>query len=786
MTASPSHFGRRREAWFTRVLMRLAPISLLVCSVVALAGVATAQDHFRVYPVVPGEGIDGPIVQIDDQFGTQVTDLSGPLRFMVPASKNAEPIFDFFSHLTCYQILDGAAGPAVISTNQFGVQPLTLGVPDSLCVPTEKLIAPGPVSLDHYKCYEAAGAQIDAGVALQDQFGQTSAIVLNPRLFCTPADKNGEGIADPITHLTCYDTTPPGIAPGPIPILNQFTAAPDLFTLLEADMLCAPSTKEVAVPKTDHFQGYPTLPGAGLSGPIVQLVDQFGSQTTDLGRPVHFLVPADKDSEGIEDPISHLTCYEIVDGVAGPQLISTNQFGAQPLTLGVPDSLCVPTEKLITPGPVDLDHYKCYEAAGAQIDLGVSVQDQFQSRSTLLGDPKLFCTPVDKNGEGIDDPDTHLTCYDTTPVGQAPGLIPILNQFVAVDQVLLDGPNLLCAPSTKEVVPPVEHFLVYNADGPDGPPVTLEDQFGSQTTDLGLTSLFMVPVDKNDEGIFDPFTHLTCYSIDDGFLPPPRFRNVKVTNQFVTDQDIEVGLASELCVPTEKLIAPGPIDGDHYRCWEASDPSGSSLGIGVDLVDQFQGFATSVMDPYRLCNPVDKNGEGIQDEDSHLVCYTLQPQGSQLGIPIPVQNQFFSLANIDVNEPFALCAPSVKTVPEPSVPPMADGVTGSPLRLSKGAGGSLTVTYDAATCSADRAVLLWGEIGEWATYSGDVGAGCDAGAAGSADFEPPDGSVWFNLLWVSPSGAAGHPGFSSQGARTLQAAGLCGVTSDDTSDTVCD
>ncbi len=117
---------------------------------------------------------------------------------------------------------------------------------------------------------------------------------------------------------------------------------------------------------------------------------------------------------------------------------------------------------------------------------------------------------------------------------------------------------------------------------------------------------------------------------------------------------------------------------------------------------------------------------------------------------------------------------------------MADGVTGSPLRLSKGAGGSLTVTYDAATCSADRAVLLWGEIGEWATYSGDVGAGCDAGAAGSADFEPPDGSVWFNLLWVSPSGAAGHPGFSSQGARTLQAAGLCGVTSDDTSDTVCD
>ena len=47
----------------------------------------------------------------------------------------------------------------------------------------------------------------------------------------------------------------------------------------------------------------------------------------------------------------------------------------------------------------------------------------------------------------------------------------------------------------------------------------------------------------------------------------------------------------KLCVPTEKLIAPGPIDGDHYRCWEAFDPAGGSLGIAVGLVDQFQGFA---------------------------------------------------------------------------------------------------------------------------------------------------------------------------------------------------
>ena len=41
--------------------------------------------------------------------------------------------------------------------------------------------------------------------------------------------------------------------------------------------------------------------------------------------------------------------------------------------------------------------------------------------------------------------------------------------------------------------------------------------------------------------------------------------------------------------------------------------------------------------------------------------------GGFLAFPIPVQNQFFALANLDLEEPFALCAPSVKTVPEPGV-----------------------------------------------------------------------------------------------------------------------
>ncbi len=666
MTAIPSPLSLCSPSRINTALTILAATWLLVAPTIAAAGIpGGALDHFRVYPNTAGVGFDGPIVQIDDQFGSQTTDLRSPVRFMVPVSKNGEPIFDVFSHLTCYQIVDGAAGPAVISTNQFGAQPLTLGVPDSLCVPTEKLIFPGPIDIDHYKCYVATGATVDAGVALQDQFGQTSAIVLSPRLFCTPAAKNGEPILDPVTHLTCYDTTPPGVAPGPVPILNQFLPAPDQLLLVEADMLCAPGTKQIQPPPgPDHFQSYPTSPLIGNDGPIVQIVDQFGSQTTDLGLPIRFLVPVDKNDEGLGDPISHLTCYQIFDGVAGPAVISTNQFGAQPLTLGDPDSLCVPTEKLITPGPVDIDHYKCYVASGAQIDIGVGLVDQFQARTTLVLEPKLFCTPADKNGEGIADPINHLTCYSTNPIGQPPGLVPIANQFLAAgDQLQLLGPDLLCAPSTKEVATPAEHFTLYRATGPDGPPVAMADQFGTQVTDLGPTSLFMVPAEKNFEPIFDPFTHLTCYDILDPALPPPAL--VTVTNQFVIDQPIDVGFARELCVPTEKRIAPGPIDGDPYRSGEAS---GAPVDIGVTLVDQFQGFPTNVLEPFRLCNPVDKNGEGIVDPNTHLVCYTLQPEGGILGFQIPIRNQFFSLANVDLQQPFALCLPAQKQIIPHKVP----------------------------------------------------------------------------------------------------------------------
>ncbi|HEX6853246.1 MAG TPA: hypothetical protein VF139_17755 [Candidatus Polarisedimenticolaceae bacterium] len=124
-------------------------------------------------------------------------------------------------------------------------------------------------------------------------------------------------------------------------------------------------------------------------------------------------------------------------------------------------------------------------------------------------------------------------------------------------------------------------------------------------------------------------------------------------------------------------------------------------------------------------------------------------------------------------------------VSSPAAPPMADGEIGAPVLFGKGLGpDELTVSIDNATCSSSRAVVLYGSIGNYAGYQGAV-TGCDLGAGPIGTITAPAGSVWFNVIWVNDAGAAGHPGFSSSGARTWPAAGLCGSISDDASDAVC-
>ena len=428
----------------------------------------------------------------------------------------------------------------------------------------------------------------------------------------------------------------------------------------------------------DHFTLYAAT--GNIDPPTVVLEDQFGIQTTDLGPTRFFLVPADKNGEGIIDPDSHLTCYQIANGPGGPaKVTATHQFGTDSLDLGAARVACIPSEKF-PPAQISIDHYVCYDAVGDPLGASATFVDQFYGFTHQITTPFLFCAPARKTvppnpgpEAPILDPLSHLACYVIEPPGQPVGIVPIRNQFGG-DEIDVQQRLAVCLPAQKEVPPPgvLDHFLYYDSVGPDGPLVTVEDQFGPLDPTVGLLDLgpvrsFLVPADKNQEGIVDPFSHLTGYLMP-APPPAPAFRQVIATNQF-GDQALELVGARELLVPTMKLLAgaEGPVSIDHFACYDAI---GAPLDLPISIRDQFHQaeVATVVREPFMFCNPANKNDEGIVNADDHLACFRVDPTVAAVG-QIPISNQFGG-AQIDVASDVGLCVPSKKTI-VPKVPSLS-------------------------------------------------------------------------------------------------------------------
>lgn len=208
----------------------------------------------------------------------------------------------------------------------------------------------------------------------------------------------------------------------------------------------------------------------------VNLADQFETGIFAVKKPKNLGNPADKNSEGINDPNIHLETYPILLAKTDPpqpkhqrrDVQITNQFGALFLTTIKPDRLLVPTAKSLTE-PVDppnpdshnVDHFKCYKVkimkGASKFPKGVqaSVADQFTDPAKLfdIKKPTRLCTPVSKNGEQIKNPERHLVCYRAKPAKGQPkhqkrfGVF-VNNQFGPgkIDSIKEDE---LCLPSTK-------------------------------------------------------------------------------------------------------------------------------------------------------------------------------------------------------------------------------------------------------------------------------------------------------------------------------------------------
>lgn len=437
---------------------------------------------------------------------------------------------------------------------------------------------------------------------------------------------------------------------------------------------------QFAPPALDHFTVYDAV--GQLNPPPIILQDQFQTQTVDPAQTRFLFVPANKNAEGILDPFSHLTCYNL-DASAPPnvpQVVATHQFGTQTLALGPATLTCIPTEKF-PPQQISIDHFVCYAATGPQIPGGGTFVDQFYGHTHALLAPFLFCAPAKKTRIPptpvelpIQDPLSHLVCFNINPQGPPPqipgGVAPIRNQF-GTDALSLGARRAVCLPAMKEVPPPgaLDHFLYYDATGPDGPPVSVVDQFGPQPAglDLGPVVSFLVPANKNQEGLVDPVSHLTGYLMPG---PPAAVERVRVTNQFGV-RNLRLGPARELLVPTNKLIGvQGTVSIDHFACYDAT---GGSIDVPVTVQDQFHTAAVGrlVRKPFLFCNPADKNGEGIINLDDHLTCYRTEPPGNPIGL-VPIFNQFnppgLPDLPIQVHADVALCVPSEKEIVPTEVP----------------------------------------------------------------------------------------------------------------------
>ena len=100
---------------------------------------------------------------------------------------------------------------------------------------------------------------------------------------------------------------------------------------------------------------------------------------------------------------------------------------------------------------------------------------------------------------------------------------------------------------------------------------------------------------------------------------------------------------------------------DHLKCYRTRRNTPFTPN-GVSLEDQFEAANMTVLRPYRFCNPVDKNDEGINDPTEHQMCYQIRDTvaGPRFRYrDVRVENQF-GVQMLVVTRPETLCTPAEK------------------------------------------------------------------------------------------------------------------------------
>jgi hypothetical protein len=288
--------------------------------------------------------------------------------------------------------------------------------------------------------------------------------------------------------------------------------------------------------------------------------------------------------------------------------------------------------------------------------------------STPCPDTEEECAVAGCDGAGSCD-QAHVPSPDSTPCGDTDGdpcTTAGCDAVGSCDQAHITNPDAECGG---------DHYKCYRSRADfDDRTVTLEDQFGPTTATVRRPDRFCNPVNKNNEGINDPTAHLNCYRIRE---PRGPNRRVIVTNQ-IGEQRLTAGRTHSLCVPAikDQIGDLDALDLNHFKCYRVHRSHGEIRfeERDVQLVDQFEEKNTTVTRPFLLCNPVNKNGEGVPNPSRHLTCYKITDVAGQPPFEPEqpnVTDQFVmtdlqTMRRTDCSQTRILCLPSSKRIASPS------------------------------------------------------------------------------------------------------------------------
>lgn len=224
-------------------------------------------------------------------------------------------------------------------------------------------LAAGAAALDHFQIYRVKTVAVSFDVKLTDQFdpaakkGHLAAITQ----FANPSRKvHGStqiGIENTNAHLTGYALKQP--QPEPVRTVrfkNQF--GQHSVDIREPRFLLVPTQKTSHAgsqfPKTlDHYKCYAVIKVNVVPAlPVVKLGDQFGSRSAQVGKPVLFCTPVQKQRNDEKPPDlfdkkTHLAIYLLPPLPKTVSIKTKDQFGAHQLNVLSSVMLAVPTEKQV-------------------------------------------------------------------------------------------------------------------------------------------------------------------------------------------------------------------------------------------------------------------------------------------------------------------------------------------------------------------------------------------------------------------------------------------------------